>query len=328
MRIGEIRNIIGRVLSDNHQIAIEQEDLYGGQAHNVKNYGDLIQALNILSEQNWNNQNYDEIEKIKEMYGDDVRSVQLPQEQFNQLNSYINEINSKVSLYYEVLDSFVEKQDEKTINIKLPSGLSSLEDLSSANKRLDDIFKLFNVDGEFQFKGFDRGTEWYVLVGGGVLSYRFVIACIKIGQEYLKMRTEYFKTKQAEIAYEMTLKDEEKKPAGGFEKFKEEWLNRFTRKKVEEAVEVIGTNGQTQPELASKLVKATTKLVKELDAGAEFHLSLNPPAYAQEHAGSLVIDYKQLAKLKPKEKKEVKQVEAPKLQAEEKQDGQATNKKG
>lgn len=60
-------------------------------------------------------------------------------------------------------------------------------------------------------------------------------------------------------------------------------------------------NGETSDSLQTKLVNATTQLIKELGEGTEFHLSLNPPAYAKEQAGQLVIDYKKMETLKPVE---------------------------
>lgn len=308
MRTGEIKNIVGRVLAENHTVQIASEPLYGGQAYKVNNFAELMEALDILSTQSWNKVDYQPIKNIKASHSIPANPTILTADEFNQLNSYIGAINSTVPLYYSIVESFTEPQDEKVINIQLPPNIDSLDDLSATNKRLDDILKLFNVDGQFEFKGFDKGTEWYVVVAAGYLSYKFLIACLSIAQEYLKTRTEYFKSEQAKISYEASLPLDGKTAEQDFEKYKENWLSLFMRKEIQKAIKNIGMNGQTEAELSSRLVKATTKLIAELGEGTEFHLSLNPPEYAKEQGGQLVIDYKKLQALQP-----IKEVKAKEL---------------
>ncbi|MEK6852938.1 MAG: hypothetical protein AABX59_03595 [Nanoarchaeota archaeon] len=307
MRIGEIKNIVGAVLAENNTLEVRHESIYGGQAYQINNFAELIEALGILSEQSWNDVDYTQVREIRARHEPTRNPTILTNEEFNQLNSYVNNINSKVPLYYSILESLTEDQDEKTINIRLPEKMTSLSDLNRTNDRLHDTLKYFNVDGQFEFKGFDRGTEWYVLIAVGVLSHRFFITCLKIAQEYFKTRTEYFKSEEAKRAYEASLRDKEQSSEKDFDKYKEKWLSLFIREEVGKAIEQIGTAGQTKPELHIKLVKATEKLVAELGEGTEFHLSLNPPTYAKEVGGELRIDYKKLRELKPKE--ETKQLE-------------------
>jgi len=302
MRLGEIKNTIRAALDSTNKIHVDNEVLYGGQAYNINNFVEIIEALDILSKQNWNDADNAQIASIKAQHETPINPTVLTTADFNQLNTYINTINTKLPLYYQVLESVTEDQDEKTINIQLPSNIKSFKELNDLNKRLEDILKLFNVDGQFEFKGFDKGTEWYILVGTGILSYHFLIACLKTAQEYLKTKTEYFKSEDARMAYEASMKKDEKISDTGFEEYRAKWLSIFIDKKVADAIEKIGLNGQTEPELRSQLIKATTSLVKELGEGTEFHLSLNPPDYATEQAGQLVIDYKKIQLLKPENK--------------------------
>ena len=297
MRIGEKKQIIEEVLSEDHRIHIESEAIYAGQAYRIDNYASLIKALDIIAEENWNEQSYEEIEEIKRTKGVTAVRATVDNTQFNQISSYVNTINSKVPLYYSIINSLTEEQDEKAINIKLPEDISSLGQLSSFNKRIDDILKLVNVDGGFEVKGFDKGTDWYTLCATGTLSYYFFIGCLKIAQEYFKTKKEYFQSEEARLSYEASLKETDTSSDDGFEKHKEAYLDRLIQKKVEETIESIGaTNGRTIPELTAHLVKATTLLVKEFDKGTEFHLSLNPPKEVSESGGGAIlqIDYKSL----------------------------------
>lgn len=318
MRIGETKNIIKRVIDDNNMIQINNEVVYGGQAHQVNNFADLVEALDILSNQKWNDADFAPVQQIISAHERLSKQVILTVDEFNQLNSYIGTINPKIPLYYLTLDSLAEEQDEKTINIKLPPDIKSFEDLIEITKKLENTLKLFNVDGQFEFKGFDKGTEWYVVVAQGILSYNAIIACLKITQEFFKARTEYFKSEEARISYEASLRDSEKDPPkDGFEKYKEKWLKIFIENAVKKAIEDTGLNGHTKEELHTKLIKATTKLVEELGEGTEFHLSLNPPPYVAEEGGELRIDYKKIKESNPKKEEEVKSLEAPKESEEE-----------
>ncbi len=311
MRTGEIKNIIKQVVNDQFLIQINNEPVYGGQAYQINNFTELLEALDILSKLKWNDADFTQVQQIISTYKNSGRQVILTADEFNQLNSYISSVNPKISLYYLTLDSLTDEQDEKTINIKLPPKIKSLEDLNEFNKKIGSSLKLFNVDGQFEFKGFDKGTEWYVMVPLGILSYHAIIACLKIAQEYFKARTEFFKSKEARISYEASLnKNERDRPEDDFEKYEKRWLEIFIESEINKAIEAIGLNGHTKEELQLKLIKATTKLVEELGEGTEFPLSLNPPPYAIEEAGELKIDYKKLAESNPKE--EVKNLEAPK----------------
>jgi len=303
MRIGEIKSLIEKVLDENNTIQLNHEPIYGNQAHKVNNFGEIIEALDVLSSQKWNDSDYTQVEQIKSKHADATDQVVLTVDEFNQLNSYLGTINPKIPLFYLTLDSLTKDQDRKTINVKLASNINSLAKLSEVNKSLEDSFKLFNVDGEFVFKGFDKGSEWYELVTSGYMTYGFIIACLKIAKEYFKVRTEYFKSEQAKIGYEASLKEET------FEKYQDRWLKIFVEEEVNKAVREIGTHGQTEVELQTKLIKATEKLIKVLEEGTEFHLSLNPPSYASEERGELKIDYSKIKESLPKEDKSVKALE-------------------
>lgn len=302
MRIGEIRNTISRVLNENNQIEVKQDGLYGGQAQQVNNYGLLVEALEIVIDQAWNKIDPTPIKEIINKHGKDATSAVLSVDEFNALNSYVNSINSQMPLYFSVIQSLTDHQEEKAVNIQLPLKIRSFDDLNQLNKRLNEIFKLVNIDGEFEFCGFDKGTDWYTFCSLGILTHTYLFACLRVAQQYLKTRTEYFKSEEARISYEASLKSEEQDSGESFEKYKERWLERFVEIEVKKVIDSVKqTNGKTIPELQSQLVKATTKLVQELGEGVEFHLSLNPPEYAQEQGGQLVIDYKKIQSLMPKE---------------------------
>jgi len=301
MRLGEIRNILWEVLTEDNKISLEHEPIFGGQAQIVKNYGPVMAALELMSELSWNKADYTPIKVIRNEYDVRLKEAQLPQDKFNQLNTYVSSLNTTLPAYVSILESMVEDQDEKAINIKLPENIKSLDDLTSFNKRLDKLFKTFQIDGQFAFREFDKGTSWYEIAIIGVYTYHYFIACLKIAQEYLKAESEYFKSREAKIGFEASKKRNDDLT---FESYKKGWLEEFIKEEIKSLVEekIKETNGETRGSLQTKLVIATTNLVKELGEGTEFHLSLNPPEYATEQAGQLIIDYKKIQLSKPESK--------------------------
>jgi len=308
MRLGEIKQNIDKVLAENKTIKIKNEAVYGGQAYKINNFLDIIVVLEYVASLSWSGIDTNILNELTAQYPKN-NTIELPQVNFNKLTSFINTVNPKMPLYYSILETMVEKQEELTINIKLPVKIKNLKDINNVNEKLEEILKLYNIDGQFEFIGFDKGSEWYVLIAKGILSYQFIVSCLKIAQEYLKTKTEYFKSEEYRISYEASLKESEKYSDNGFKEYKESWLKIFINKEIKKVIDKINKkNGHSEGELQTKLVKATTKLVEILGEGTEFHLSLNPPEYVSEQAGQLVIDYKKIEALKFQT--EIKQIES------------------
>ena len=313
MRLGEIKQAIDLVATSDLQIALKSEALYGDQAYQISNYGEVIDVLEYISATKWGGIDSAAFDEFITKYPK-VDTIQIPQAAFLQLNSFVDSANSKLPQYYSILETMVQPQESQVINIKLSSKIKNIDDLSKMNARLDSIFKYFNIDGEVKFVGFDKGSEWYVLLLSGVLSYPFLISCLKISQEVLKTRTEYFKSQEARISYEAAKEDKTKISDSDYKKYAKEWIKLFIVREVEKNInEIAGRNGHSDNELQIKLIKGTTELVKELDEGTEFHLSLNPPEYATEKMGCIKIDY---SKLPQPAIEEAKQLTAPNKEGE------------
>ncbi|MBU1071498.1 hypothetical protein KKG65_03785, partial [Patescibacteria group bacterium] len=119
-------------------------------------------------------------------------------------------------------------------------------------------------------------------------------------------KQEYFKSKKAELDYKAGLKNDDKPTEKGLVEYSENRLQLDVQNRINKAIDDLGTGSKTKPELMSQLIKGTQNLINELDDGTEFHLSLNPPNYANEQNGLLEIDYKNLQAIKAKELEETK----------------------
>ena len=317
MRLGEIKKIIEKVLDEDGKMTIQHEPIYGGQAHLVNNFADIMFATDVIHDKVWNELDHAPIKVILDKY-DYVKEARIEVAEFNQLNSYVASLNVKLLLYYSILETMTEDQEEKIINIKLPDdSVGSLENLAELNRRLNKILKEFNIDGEAEFKGFDKGTDWYMVYFIGISSYQYFIACLRIAQEYFKTEKEYYGSRKAKSDYRASLKRDDDFSDDELKKYTKKRLELFIEEKVSEAIDTIDErNGKTKPEMNTQLVIATKDLVKELGTGVEFHLSLNPPAYAEETAEGLRIDYSKIKKLKAEESKP-KQLKNPKEKEED-----------
>ncbi len=314
MRLGKIRNVVSSVTNDDSQIIIQAESIFGGQAFEVKGFGELMKALEVLSKQKWNDNDFSLVESIIKKYGI-VNNQTITNEEYEQLGSYVAAVNQKVSIFLGVIETLVDEQDPKTINIMLPVSIKSIEDLDKFNKRLTGIFKRFNLAGEFEFKGFDKGTSWYEVLITAELLYRYFLACVAVAVSVVHLKKTFYEAENAKLAYKAAVKNDEKTEKA--------FLNDVVTEKIETDVseiikEIEKTDGKTKQELHGQLVAATTELVKELGHGTEFHLSLNPPGYASEYAdGALKIDYSSMPKL---EEAEIKAIAAPGQKKEEEPD--------
>ena len=96
MRLGEIKSILDAVLDEDNHIILDQEAIFGGQAYLIKNYQELMGAVNILVKQSWNDLDFEGVDTIWEKYPNSSGSVQITSEEYNRLNSYISELNKKL----------------------------------------------------------------------------------------------------------------------------------------------------------------------------------------------------------------------------------------
>lgn len=54
MRLGEIKNIIGKVTNEAHEIYVDAEPAFAGQAYRIGNFADLFEAFLIVKDLSWN----------------------------------------------------------------------------------------------------------------------------------------------------------------------------------------------------------------------------------------------------------------------------------
>ena len=295
MRFGEIKRIIERVINANYVIQIKSTQQFGGQAVRVDNYSDIIRAIEILDEQAWNTTSFDNVKQIVEKYGSDKQSELLTAQEYNYLNQYVSGVNAKLPVFYGILETMVKPQNELIINIKLPDVANqTLENLSRTNSELNTLLNTINVEGGYEFKGFDVGTSWYEILIYGYTTYKFLVLAIDLAQRYFGMQEQYYKSKLVKLQYEAAKNEVPTKEQ--LKKYADNLINLQITQDIEESVSNMGDD-LNKPENVTKVKKTVELLIKQMSKGTEFHLSLNPPKGIDETNGQITINYEEIRNL-------------------------------
>lgn len=298
MRIGEFNRQLNEYLSDG-QIKLKAEQSTTYNHYILKSVKKLRRTLNFINSQEWLSDYVDqELIGILSNFSVNSDAIELTNTDYSKVTKAINSLNVKLAITTGILKDFAPDQDEHTINVKLPDSIVSLGDLQEFNQRLGNIFKKFNIAGDFKITGFDRGSEWYEIYISAKPLYSYFVAILSVSLGLVTLRKKFIDSEIAKVNLRM-LKQKEIKIT------EEEWRDEMTSLRTEEeatkVVKQLGTtDNKTEAEMMAMVIKATTEMVKELEKGTEFHLSLNPPKYLSERNedGHLQIDYTTIPPIK------------------------------
>ncbi len=312
MRLGELKKIIDDA-SVGGKIVFENESLYGGQRFLIKNYSILIKALTHLAEQEWVTTDKSIVKQLNDNINAQSFEAQLSPEEFSRLNQLIDEINSKLPIFFGIISNMVEPQPSEVINVKLPSKtIKDFKDLNKFNEDLQEVLNLVvkfkGLRGDIKLIGFDVGSEWYtILIVGGPLVYGALMSCIKIAEKLINLRKMWYESEDVKLGLEIKRQDlgelkrnsaPTNKPPAPEEDLKnyiERMFEMTLNKKVSELIETLSEANLNNPtEMQISISKGIKKLVILLEKGTEIHPSLNPPQYILVDQKSFSIDYQEL----------------------------------
>lgn len=329
MRLGELRNIVDLATSEDNKLIYDIESLYEGKRFRVKDYADLFQALTELSNQSWVKADVTILSELRKTHNSRAKSIEISPEQHNRLSALINDVNNSLPIFYGIIDTVVDTQDEQIVNVKLPvESISDLTELSKFNKELQEVFTLIvkykGMNGDIKFDGIDIGTSWYkILVLGGPLVYSTFMGSIDIARELIQLRKEWYQSEDIRIEVEIK---ENKLSKDVTQKDVESYVDTKIDKKLEKKVQTLLEElpikeSQNQHEMQSSISKGIKKAIKLIEEGAEFHPSLNAPEYVEEPSrGVYRIDYEQVRQILQEKKEEdarPKMIAAPDGEAKE-----------
>jgi hypothetical protein len=322
MRIGELNKILDEAVSDSGQLTLKATATYAGQAYKIDNIYEIYSAVSALEKTKLLPSEPNAI--VKQILDENENTtaeeyIEIDNAKYNELNSYIQSLNGKLPAIKKVVATFSPEQDEQVINVKLPNNITTLEDLNKINKRLDTLFKKFNITGEVKLIGFDVGSEWYQFLVDGAPLFSFIVATIDLALRIVDFKKK--KTESSETPAEVKVINEINGSNNTITQ--NVYVNKLADDKIEagvgKTIENIGVpDNRAQAEFNTMLVNATKELIKELGKGTEFHLSLNPPEYLEESKqfAGLKIDYSSMPQIENAEEGEPRQLTDGEAEAE------------
>jgi len=301
MRIGRFNQIINAATNESGELQTDGVAKLGGQVYLIDNFDTKaslvleLQALGLLPS--------DTAESTISIFEDNIyaKTLEVETMQHNEIVNLFTKINAKLPIYLEITENFSPDQEETVVNVKLPSGVSSLADLQTFNKRLDTLFKKFNITGNFKVVGFDAGTEWYQVLIDNPELFSIFISSVSLALQAIDFRNSRKNSDDLRLAKKALDTRDPKNDVT-----EQKLLNSMVDEKIEEdtekTIDELGyPDGRDKPETLSMVIGAVKELIKEIDKGTEFHLSLNPPEYVKENGTSgvpaITIDYKLIPKI-------------------------------
>lgn len=310
MRLREVKKRIEEISVDGKISVSLKQSL--GNFYLISNSSKLFSLLQFLSEQKWNTADLTYVQSIVESKNAlDNEEIMLDNNQYNQLNAYVNKLNEELPIFYGLVDSLSDDQNEFDINIKLSDKIKTVDDIKVLMEKIEKLEKFIDLDGKkLEFAGFDNGSSWVVFTASCGAVYGFIMACTKLAQEIFKMQEQYYKKKEARIHYRLTLKENEKESDAGLKKYCERYCEEYLEQESKEIADEIGTyNGAPKNEIEEKAKNATKCLVEIIGNGNEVHVSLNGnQVIGETKSGNVQMDYKDLKQLID-EKEETKQLD-------------------
>jgi len=128
----------------------------------------------------------------------------------------------------------------------------------------------------------------------------------------LKLKKDYYESKEAKTHYLLSLRKDEKGTKEGLADYMKRYEEQTLNDEASDIAQAIGDhNGKNINEITITAKQTTNMLISIIGNGNEIHISLNPPKEVREVEGQIELNYKDLKKLVPEEPK-AKEIEQPK----------------
>ena len=304
MRLQEIKKKIEKYC-ENDKIVIPKGQT-SGNYYVILESDSFFSLMQFISKQKWCKVDFSQMDAVINATNALASSeVILDGSQYNIVSSYINKVNEILPMFFNIVSSLNDEQNEFDINIKLSDAIKTVDDLKNITEEIEKLGTYANLDGrKLQFVGFDVGSSWIVICANCTLVYGFIMACTKLAQELLKLGEQYYKTREAKIHYKMTLKKDEEFTEDGLNKYCEKYSEEYEREGAHEIAQQIGEyNGSTESEIEEKAKKTTEALLSIIGNGNEVHISLNDNNIVKESEnGTIEMEYDELKKYVKKQK--------------------------
>lgn len=318
MRAVEAKYILDKIINEDKQVVVESQPGFNNSLFSISKIDDYVEFLYLISDLSFSDVKREEIEQLDFIKN---RRDNLNQEELNLLNSLINRSNSNLRVVYSTVDFFAEEQDSKLINIKIPENIKTLEDLSYFNKKIENIFKIFdygNDKNNYTFSGVDKGTAWIEIIINNINLHIDFTLSLHLALYFVENWNGYKNTPSFNINLNIFLSEDNGKNEKDYlEKYRDVFFEAELKKR--EFQDDNNLNGRFENEKITSIMKGAKSIIAIMEEGSELRISYNPPNYIKDSKNFFEIDYKKLPKIEPKivEKKKKEELDSPKIQKNE-----------
>ena len=210
----------------------------------------------------------------------------VQENEYNNLNNYRQQLLSQIKNLKNTIDNILSKEDENTINLKIPNNISTISELKDFVSNLDlvlHIYKEFSCD--VSFSGVETGSAWIaIVIGIGAAAKPCIEFLFKIAEKSLELRNlklegdrkvleiEELKGKISAQEFKIVSKARKEKNDEEYDKIKIKF--------AKEALKVLKTlkdNITNENEVIEKTKISLEKLGELIDEGIEIRPALNAP---------------------------------------------------
>lgn len=296
--------MLNQVTRDNGLLFIEREKTPSGN-YVVKNYEDLIKAIQFLMTQEWNDYPNGRVLDLIKKFGPYGQPA-LDRGELEWLGEYITNLNQKYQLYYSILKTEIHEENDQALNILIPAKIDQFSELMEFNRNLNTIFNSLKILNEIEFVSFDNGTDWYVLATKSVTAYYILMSCLGTAQSILDLRKTYYEGAIAKHQYE-ALKKEVPDIKLSEEELYQKTIDNYASKKIAEnfppeLLQELKNRGNEQ-ELLSGIRIAIERLTYILEQGSQIQPADSHPKFLSTDNGNISIDF-EIYNTLPKEQNE------------------------
>ena len=263
---------------------------------------ETLAVLRFLSKFDWIPLDFSYIQDIL----DEKYLFSMTGSQSERVRVFIAKVNGILPFFMALLNEYFDDQPKYAVNIKLSQTVTDIEGLAEMIDKIKKLETYTNLSGErFKFTGFDKGSDWIGAATECCINGVFMAACLKLAYDYFKKKKD--DSADSKLSYKASLKDDEKETKEGYDEFIERRCQIHIKEEAGKIATEIGeVKGRTQSDICNCAIKATKFIISLHNEGNEVHPSLNPSKEVARffrgeiEVGGLI------------EKKEVKQISAPK----------------
>ena len=149
--------------------------------YSVKNASVLRDAVNIIKDLNYLNPESENVLALTFFMENPLDVMELTQQIYNNFNSQITNLKTKISNYIKSMENIVLDESELSLEIKLieHESIDKIgKDLLNIDKLINQVITHKKINGSYKFSSFDIGSSWIYIILNSILTLNLIAAVI------------------------------------------------------------------------------------------------------------------------------------------------------